>query len=405
MDYSAEAMGEAVRIRRLKQKMTQKELGEAAGYGKGAGAGVAISRIERGETVLGQARLSQIAQALQTTVQRLEQAAQTLTRAFRDREHTTSDGRPLPVKQRLERLQRRISERSETVEKLGYEFNTNQEKARDDFFMPFVAVAAEVEGAPEVNRPDEPSEHPTGRSASRADAEYRVRLAQAGVAQALTGGAAGMALGAGAGGAAAFATFSIAASVGTASTGVAISGLTGIAASNATLALLGGGTLAAGGAGVAGGTLLLAGIVAAPAALLALGGAALWMRKKQREAQESVERAEAQLAATEPGFVALVKMLRQASRILGAIGVHGGRAFQKWQAKLPEIGPIAWKDLTEDQRNIYTAFLTLTACQLAVLSINAEAFMAAQDKTTLIELIEVSEATLATAEDMVNSLV
>ena len=50
-----------------------------------------------------------------------------------------------------------------------------------------------------------------------------------------------------------------------ASTGTAISTLSGAAASNATLAWLGGGTLAAGGGGVATGTLVVGGLVAIPA--------------------------------------------------------------------------------------------------------------------------------------------
>lgn len=57
---------------------------------------------------------------------------------------------------------------------------------------------------------------------------------------------------------------------GTASTGAAISGLSGAAASNATLAWLGGGALAAGGGGMALGTLVLGGIAVGPA--LAVGG-------------------------------------------------------------------------------------------------------------------------------------
>ena len=56
-----------------------------------------------------------------------------------------------------------------------------------------------------------------------------------------------------------------------ASTGTAISSLAGAAASNATLAWLGGGSLAAGGFGVAGGMCVLGGLVAAPA-LAILGG-------------------------------------------------------------------------------------------------------------------------------------
>lgn len=50
-----------------------------------------------------------------------------------------------------------------------------------------------------------------------------------------------------------------------ASTGAAISGLSGAAATNATLAFLGGGSLAAGGLGMAGGTAVLGGLVAGPA--------------------------------------------------------------------------------------------------------------------------------------------
>lgn len=53
-----------------------------------------------------------------------------------------------------------------------------------------------------------------------------------------------------------------------AGTGASISGLSGAAASNATLAWLGGGTLAAGGGGMALGAVMLTGIAVAPAALI-----------------------------------------------------------------------------------------------------------------------------------------
>lgn len=56
----------------------------------------------------------------------------------------------------------------------------------------------------------------------------------------------------------------------TASTGTAIGALSGVAATNATLAWLGGGSLAAGGFGMAGGMVALGGIALAP--LLAIGG-------------------------------------------------------------------------------------------------------------------------------------
>jgi hypothetical protein len=73
-----------------------------------------------------------------------------------------------------------------------------------------------------------------------------------------------------AGAAAGQAATSLATSVGVASTGAAISGLSGAAAWNATLAWLGGGSLAAGGGGMALGTVVLGGITVGPA--LAIGG-------------------------------------------------------------------------------------------------------------------------------------
>ena len=67
---------------------------------------------------------------------------------------------------------------------------------------------------------------------------------------------------------AAFGAYSAATTFATASTGTAIATLSGAAASNATLAFFGGGSLAAGGIGMAGGTAVLGGLVAGPALLV-----------------------------------------------------------------------------------------------------------------------------------------
>lgn len=63
----------------------------------------------------------------------------------------------------------------------------------------------------------------------------------------------------------AFGAYGAATAFASASTGTAISALSGAAATNATLAFFGGGSLAAGGLGVAGGTAVLGGLVAGPA--------------------------------------------------------------------------------------------------------------------------------------------
>ncbi len=72
-----------------------------------------------------------------------------------------------------------------------------------------------------------------------------------------------------AGAAGGYGATTLATSLGVASTGTAISGLSGAAAWNATLAWLGGGSLAAGGGGMALGTLVLGGITVGPALAVA----------------------------------------------------------------------------------------------------------------------------------------
>jgi len=88
------------------------------------------------------------------------------------------------------------------------------------------------------------------------------------------------------------AAMSIATVLGTASTGTAISALSGVAATNAALAWLGGGTLAAGGAGMAGGSLVLGmfgPIGATIAGVSAIGGLSI-LRSKNMKMVEDVEK-------------------------------------------------------------------------------------------------------------------
>jgi membrane protein implicated in regulation of membrane protease activity len=66
------------------------------------------------------------------------------------------------------------------------------------------------------------------------------------------------------GGTTALGAWAVVSVLGSASTGTAIAGLSGIAATNATLAWFGGGALAAGGAGMSGGMIVLGGIIAVP---------------------------------------------------------------------------------------------------------------------------------------------
>lgn len=81
----------------------------------------------------------------------------------------------------------------------------------------------------------------------------------------------------------------------TASTGTAISTLSGAAATKATLAYLGGGTLASGGLGVMGGTAVLGGVVLAP--ILAVAGSIMSAKSEENLAKAEEVYAEAENSA------------------------------------------------------------------------------------------------------------
>lgn len=95
----------------------------------------------------------------------------------------------------------------------------------------------------------------------------------------------------------AFGAYGAAQALACASTGTAIATLSGAAATNATLAFFGGGSLAAGGLGMAGGSAVLGGLVAGPA-LMVLGFVAGHTAKKNLE-KAYTNKAEAEQIAAE----------------------------------------------------------------------------------------------------------
>ena len=104
----------------------------------------------------------------------------------------------------------------------------------------------------------------------------------------LVGGGLSVAGGAGAGALTALGAYGLVGALGTASTGAAIGGLSGAAASSATLAWFGGGTIAAGGLGIAGGTAVLGGIVAAPIPVAIGAFQQVKARRIQRESESRI---------------------------------------------------------------------------------------------------------------------
>ncbi|MGO5444405.1 hypothetical protein ACTQXY_12965 [Faecalimonas sp. LCP19S3_D12] len=147
----------------------------------------------------------------------------------------------------IEKFEKRNTETTELMDALG-----KQELEILNSFEQFSDLIEKIQGRPKFKAYDK-----EGINLLEYEAEELKKVsAGAGV---LLGGIGGAAAGTAGGFAAAGVTTSAVMALGTASTGTAISTLSGVAATNATLAALGGGSLAAGGGGMALGSMVLGG--------------------------------------------------------------------------------------------------------------------------------------------------
>jgi len=151
--------------------------------------------------------------------------------------------------------------------------------------------------------------------------------------EALLGGAAALGTGALAG----IASYGGAMMFASASTGTAIGALSGAAATNATLAWFGGGSLASGGLGMAGGMMVLGGLVTAP--ILAVGGKVLNGQAEKNLAQAKNDSATA---------MQIVEEIRTALTVLHA--VH--EVTQAFQAMIARLGSLLDEVLDELEQTI-----------------------------------------------------
>lgn len=123
----------------------------------------------------------------------------------------------------------------------------------------------------------------------------------------------GVASGTVAGALTAFGAYGAAGALASASTGTAIATLSGAAATNATLAFFGGGSLAVGGLGIAGGTAVLGGLVAGPA--LAVLGAVIGSKASENleQAYSNYAKAEAYQEEMDAGAMACIAIRKRAT--------------------------------------------------------------------------------------------
>ncbi|MBU6213820.1 MAG: helix-turn-helix domain-containing protein [Actinomycetales bacterium] len=324
-----EALGTVIRRRREStmrdgKGLSQQALGEAAGIATGKAAAVAVSRIEKGAVRVSPTRLAAIASQLGTTAAALEDAAHGILDAeARVAAAAAASGEgdfgakienflvgPIAAENRLRRL--RIEREVEIRQQDAKRHLDHLAEIQDEFIAkvldPFVQMGAQVDwaGIDAVSdvllpRSGADATQDERASQSRRRFEDNLRSLQGKILRdirkhaiqaptpvdVLGKAAAASGVGAAVGGAASGLLASWVTASAVASTGTAISTLSGVAATNATLAWLGGGTLAAGGLGVAGGTLVLASIVTLPALIIA-GGVFVYQRRQMQAKAQAV---------------------------------------------------------------------------------------------------------------------
>ncbi|MEC4814075.1 MAG: hypothetical protein SAK29_12500 [Scytonema sp. PMC 1069.18] len=128
----------------------------------------------------------------------------------------------------------------------------------------------------------------------------------------------------------------LATSVGVASTGTLIGSLSGAAAWNATLAWLGGGSLAAGGGGMALGSVVLGGITVGPAVLIGgfvLAGEGEKALTKAREYEAEINVAIAKIEAVEDFLLQVRRRIGELEALLKSLNDHSIALLNQLESK------------------------------------------------------------------------
>lgn len=192
------------------------------------------------------------------------------------------------------------------------------------------------------------------------------------------------------------ATTSAVMAFGAASTGTAISSLSGAAATNATLAWLGGGSLAAGGGGMAAGSVVLGTITATTTGVFALAAAGIvasaYYSKKYTEATAYLEEVRTARAKAKLGWTAMEAINQRAIELESVMKRLGERINDK----LLYLEPLIYDFQTEDEYYLNTFRET----SLLVKSLSEIAQVPLIDKKGM--LSNESSVTLANTQKILN---
>lgn len=426
MNDSRGRLGQVIRELREAHtpKLTQEQLGRKAGYR--AGAGVSMSRIENGVTRPGPRRLEGIATALGLTVQELEirssqDSPQEQPEPNRSREPSSRGAGSDPghtatavgsrtkesTKDQMRRIQRDFDRRHALAVTKAREFNAAHDRARDDFFLNLVRTAATISGLPQ---PNEPAPYALtvqdgGSQRRGAEAELRRQVAAHRIAVALASGTGAAAANEEPEPESAYSAVLAAALLTPVRAQAAHDNPQRETTARATRALLRGGSASR--TGILAGTALLTGFLASAASPLFAAGTLAWLARRSRRQNDQLrmelDQAEANLAATERGFDAVMDVLTRATEILGYIAVHASHAQQRWRAQLPE-SRMDWSELSHDQQRLYEAFVEVAGRQVLVDSINMTELLTA-DGVQQGRLIHLADEILTLAKQDIELLV
>ena len=150
--------------------------------------------------------------------------------------------------------------------------------------------------------------------------------------------------------------------LGTASTGAAIGGLSGVAATNATLAWLGGGALAAGGGGMALGTAVLGGIIAGPALLVAGGIFGAKAKEKLNNAYSNLSEAkkiDSEIKSAESELIVIKNNANQLNELINKLTKLLGQA--NFALNIVVNNEHDWKNLNKVEKD--TVIVAMKAAQ------------------------------------------
>ena len=182
-----------------------------------------------------------------------------------------------------------------------------------------------------------------------------------------------------------------------ATTGTAIASLSGAAATNATLAFLGGGALSVGGLGIAGGTAVLGGLVAGPA--LAVMGFVVGAKASANKDAAYSNLAKAEKYREEVKTVqVLCKAIRMRANMFERLLIKLDAIFEPLTESLAQIIQTSGTDFsryTKEEKAVVAANLSLTKAIKAVLDTPI--------LTEAGELTSESEALIAPIQNVINS--